>query len=406
MLTNHEIVRMRNKILSARAFLMREHPFFGILLMHLRFVALEDMEQISTNGFTVFVSSEWMKWYSMNELACLLCHQIIHILMGDICRPLSLMGDEYHYERDVDVNKMLAYLGVGNYYVYIRSVLCPKDEEQDEDDEEEQKPKTRTMVDTDLFWSDRTDYVENGVLILDASVDTEGRIGFVESQSSDEALMSYWQNTAMSCGLETGEKFEQELLYWKNKEKGKLNWKKLLREFTQEEMFDYSFCPPDKRLGESELFLPDFNDTDVAVRNLLFMVDTSGSVDEEMLNEVYSEIKSAIEQFSGKVEGMIGFFDSDVVEPVPFSSEEDLGDIEAYGGGGTDFAPIFEYVRKECKNEMPSGIIIFTDGYGHLPDEDFDDVPVLWMITVDDLFEPPFGRVAYTNDVEATFEKT
>ena len=398
MLTKYEIAEMKAKLLSARSFLMREHPFFGVLLMHLKFVAVEDMDQMSTNGYTVFVSPEWMRWYSMNELACLLCHQIMHILNGDVCRPLSLMGDEYHYERDLEVYKMLSYLGVGDYYVYIRSIPCPEDEKA-EDDDEDKKHKTKNMVDTDIFWSDRTDYVEGGVLILDTSVDTEDRVGVASGEaSSDAALMSYWQNVAMSCGLQAGDEFEQARLYWESKKKGKLDWKKLLREFTQEEIFDYSFCPPDKRLGESELFLPDFNDTDVAIRDLLFMVDTSGSVNEEMLNEVYSEVKGAIEQFSGRVEGKIGFFDTEVVEPVPFSSEEDFDDIEAYGGGGTDFAPIFEYVREEYKNEMPSGIIIYTDGYGSFPREDFDDVPVLWLISVDDPFEPPFGKVAYVND--------
>ncbi len=388
---------MRAKILSARSFLMREHPFFGVLLMHLKFVAVEEMDQISTNGFTIFVSPQWMKWYSMNELACLLCHQIMHILNGDICRPLSMMGDEYHFERDAEVDRALILFGVGNYYVYLRSVSCPHDN-LIYDDEGLEDERSMRMADTDLFWSDRTDYVENGVLILDSSVDTDGRLSFFESNLADATLMSYWQNAATAYGFLAGEEFEQMRLYWESTKKGGLNWKKLLREFTQEEVFDYSFCPPDKRLQESELFLPDFNDKEISVKNLLFMIDTSGSMDEEILNDVYAEIKSAIEQFSGRIEGLIGFFDSDIVEPVPFCCIEDFEDVEVYGGGGTDFASIFKYVSEDCRNNMPNGIIIFTDGYGDFPDEDFDDVPVLWLITVDDEFKAPFGKVAYVND--------
>jgi predicted metal-dependent peptidase len=67
----------------------------------------------------------------------------------------------------------------------------------------------------------------------------------------------------------------------------KHNWRSVLTNFIHEEVNDYSFSPPDKRF-EGDFFLPDFNDVDVTVKNILFIVDTSGSMSEKMITEMYS----------------------------------------------------------------------------------------------------------------------
>ena len=113
MISPKERLLFRNKVISARSLLMRNNPFFALLLMHMRYVAVPDMEQISTNGETIFFSPEMMKKYSQNEVCSLLCHQVLHILMGDIWRPLTSKGDEFHYERDLVVNAELKACGVG-----------------------------------------------------------------------------------------------------------------------------------------------------------------------------------------------------------------------------------------------------------------------------------------------------
>lgn len=375
MLTEQELLQMKRKILSARSYLMREHPLFGVLLMYMKFVAVEDMEQISTNGSSIFFSPKWMNWYSITELSCLLCHQVMHILMGDMGRPLALMGDAYHYLRDAKVNKALKNSGVVSSYVHLR-----------------QNSQKRMMADTDKFWSDRTDYAENGVLILDTAADIQKSLhanGFAAIAGFAESVDL--QNDFGASGKET----LAEKQCWKNEDDGALDWRKLLNDFVQEEIFDYSFCPPDRRLEETGFFLPAFNDKEFVTKNLLFMVDTSGSMlIKDVLKEVYTEIKNAIQQFNEKIEGMVGFFDSEVMEPQPFASIDDFDGIEVYGGGGTDFGIIFDYIRKNNADVLPSCLIIFTDGRAEYPEESETlDIPVLWVMTEPDA-NPPFGKVA------------
>jgi len=171
----------------------------------------------------------------------------------------------------------------------------------------------------------------------------------------------------------------------------KLDWRSVLTNFIHEEVNDYSFSPPDRRF-EGDFFLPDFNDVEVTVKNILFMVDTSGSMSERMITEMYSEIHGAIEQFNGKLSGWLGFFDAVVVPPKSFDSVENFKLIRPKGGGGTDFSVIFKYIKDKMQDNMPQAVVILTDGYAEFPDvKETMGIPVLWVINTD--VQPPFGQL-------------
>ena len=176
--------------------------------------------------------------------------------------------------------------------------------------------------------------------------------------------------------------------------KPQIDWRTILNDFIQEEINDYSFSPPDRRFGDSPFFLPDFNEKDEKVKNILFMIDTSGSMSDDMITAAYSEVKGAIDQFGGKLSGWLGFFDAAIVEPRPFESEDEFKVIRPAGGGGTDFQIIFEYVHEFMQDEPPVSIIILTDGYAPFPKEKLAfGIPVLWLLNNEEV-KPPWGQVA------------
>lgn len=445
MITQEDMLLFKKKIISSRALLMRNNPFFALLLMHMRYVAVPGMEQISTNGQTIFFSPELMRKYSQSELCSLLCHQVMHILVGDIWRPLSAKGDEFHYERDLVVNEKLKTCGVSANYVYVRSI--PDKEIYDEWGFVIDKQTHRRMVDTDEFWSYELYDVENGVVILEAAEDIWAQYSehTPTSSSSSESMSAPEKSGGKGGGVSGGNQSEQngkggdtsgnsqreqsgqkefgkskgeplDLRRWWEKlaqqygkvgnvpmcikrscmgnGPGRLDWRKLLADFIQEETFDYSFCPPDKRSDEIGFFLPDYNEKEFIVQDVLFMVDTSGSISEEDLNEAYTEIQHAIDLFNGKLTGWLGFFDADITEPLPFSSSNDVRKISPYGGGGTDFCPIFDYMARHRSGHLPACLIIYTDGFGTFPSRTATlGVPVLWLINNHEV-TPPFGKVA------------
>ncbi|MDY4975828.1 MAG: VWA-like domain-containing protein [Clostridia bacterium] len=182
---------------------------------------------------------------------------------------------------------------------------------------------------------------------------------------------------------------------WQRVDSVKLDWRKLLDHFIQEEVCDYSFTPPDRRLQDSELFLPDYNVLAERPKEVLFMVDTSSSVDDDMLSAVYGEICNALTQFNGGLVGVLGFFDTRGYAPIHFSDISNLLQIKPHGGGATSFHCIFDYIERNMSNPPPVNIVIFTDGQAEFPDESAaNNIPVLWLFS-DKNVAPPWGKYAY-----------
>jgi len=95
---------------------------------------------------------------------------------------------------------------------------------------------------------------------------------------------------------------------WSSMDVKVLDWRSLLNCFVQEEVNDYSFTPPDRRMLDGDFFLPDYNVCKETVKDVYFMVDTSGSISDEMLSLAYEEIHQALDQFNGALTGIVGSF--------------------------------------------------------------------------------------------------
>lgn len=175
-----------------------------------------------------------------------------------------------------------------------------------------------------------------------------------------------------------------------------IDWRSVLINFIQSDVYDYSFSPPDRRYSESDFFLPDFNEKADKVENVWIVVDSSGSVSDKQLALALNEIKGAIEQYNGRFSGWVSFFDYYVTKPEAFDSLEDIKRLNLLGGGGTSFENIFK-ARRDYFDEDLSCIIIITDGYAPWPKEsEADGIPVLWLFN-NLKVTPPWGMVARMN---------
>jgi len=132
---------------------------------------------------------------------------------------------------------------------------------------------------------------------------------------------------------------------------------------------------------------------------VFFFVDTSGSVTDIAISEAFEEIKDAIDQI-GNMSGQVMFFDAEVSDAFPFETVKDVGKMKPIGGGGTNFKKIFEYIAQYDEDELPSVVIIITDGCAEFPDESETlDIPVIWLI-IDSDIESPWGEClhVYTDE--------
>ncbi len=421
MMTEQRKRRLRTKIQESRGRLMESHPFFSLLLMYLGYVAVPGMKKMSTNGRCVFFSPDFLDRLHYAELDYILCHQVMHILHGHIWRPLDLAGDDYHFACDIAVNSHLEKSGIlkdgfshlgythrsipsrntnvsemtsGEIYKLLPYSLYSLDE----------RTRSRFLADSELWWDRKTDSGESGEVILDPP-EIAGSSREPAADDDEIDLRHIWQaraggaagaagamDSAGKKGRGIGDVPGFVKRMTEKMSEPTVDWKKVLHNFVQESVCDYSFSPPDRRFADTGFFLPDFNERDFVTKDILFMADTSGSVSDDELAAVYSEIRGAIEQFNGKLTGSLGFFDAEVIPPIPFSGVSDLLRIIPYGGGGTDFRVIFEYLRHRA-SQPPASVVIFTDGCGPYPDQtETMGIPVLWMIN-NSGFTPPWGKV-------------
>ena len=405
-MTRLRINRLRNKIRASRTRLMQSEPFIALVLMHLGFAAVRDVKTISTNGRYILFSADYLDKLYNTELDFLLCHQVLHIVFGDTKRHSGYAGDTYHHACDIFNNSILEKCGFDSgRYPHLGQIYkkIPKHLRNESFTTEDiynsliydlsvfdERTVSRFMIDTDKFWDKKIIYQYDYITILPPDDDETENARYSDDDigSAVFGIMGLLGSGASGLAAILKERMRLEF------ESSKSDWRTILNDFVQEEINDYSFAPPDRRFCNSPFFLPDFNEKDEIVKNVLFMIDTSGSMSDEMITDAYSEIKGAIDQYNGKLQGMLGFFDAAVVEPKPFASEEEFRVIHPVGGGGTSFGVIFEYVNKNMADEPPASIIILTDGYAPFPKEAATNgIPVLWMINNEDV-TPPWGKVA------------
>lgn len=251
-------------------------------------------------------------------------------------------------------------------------------EGKDDEPEKESGGNEPTRFDDHSFWEGDDDMGAQRDVWMNRMIEATDLIASIRSNSTSRGIIP--------AGIE---RIMNEL---KNPT---LDWRTILNDFVQEEICDYSFAPPDKRMEDLPFFLPDFNEKDETAKNLLFMIDTSGSMSNEAITQCYSEIYGAIQQFNGKLTGKLGFFDAVVVEPAAFEDEDEFKIIRPKGGGGTSFHIIFDYVREKMQDDPPVSIIILTDGYAPFPSqEEAMDIPVLWIINNNEAKAPSWGKIA------------
>lgn len=169
--------------------------------------------------------------------------------------------------------------------------------------------------------------------------------------------------------------------------KSRVPWNKILHNFMARVIAgleDYSWQKPNWRHPLSEkVIVPGMIKREK--RDVVIVIDTSGSVTTKELTDFASEIaklSTYVKEFT------VITCDAKVHEKVKVRNiREFLTKIKLKGGGGTDFRPIFS----EVKNCM--AMIFFTDGMGTYPEKK-PHYPVLWILTKEHS-KPPFGKIAY-----------
>ncbi len=386
------------RLLLSRMRVLCRHGFYGLLLMHMRFAIDEEMETASTDGTFIYFCPAFLDTLSDSELDCVMLHELMHVVLQHCFRGNVVEQERYNIAADIVVNSNILLENNGD----LRSItlrqygvlmhLAPNGQEGHRYTAEEvfaMLPPIHPNRPISLP-SNRCDEHSKWHAAMEEGTDSDMQQLLWKQRVADAARAMELRDHDGHGGLVPA--FAQRML--EALRRPQIDWRTILQNFVQEEITDYSFSPPDRRFGDSDFFLPDFNEPEETVRDILFMIDTSGSMTDAMVTAAYSEIKGAIDQFGGRLQGWLGFFDAAVIPPEPFADVETFRRIAPKGGGGTSFHVIFDHVAQHMRDALPASIIILTDGYAPYPEESATlGVPVLWLLNNDEV-EPPWGKVA------------
>lgn len=401
------------RLLLSRMRILYNHGFYGLLLMYMIYAVSEEIETACTDGVRITFGIDFLDSLSDSELDFVMMHEILHVVLQHCFRGDVEDPEAYNIAADIVVNSNImlengmkaSSITLSKYGTSMH--VAPNGKEGHEYTAEQ----VYAMLPKNLNKKGNNKSPGSAVGRAKKEIskeqhqpvrvwDDHSRWGKYEE---DDTLRDVWvkrfedaaeaikiRDPSNARGLLPA--FAERIL--KELKKTQTDWRTILNDFIQEEVVDYSFTPPDRRFDDSPFFLPDFNGKEDRVEDILFMIDTSGSMSDDMIAAAYSEVKGAIDQFNGKLKGWLGFFDAAIIKPQPFSDENEFKTIKPAGGGGTDFQIIFEYVFHHMSDKLPASIIILSDGDAPFPLEKLaGGIPVLWLLNNEEV-NPPWGKVA------------
>lgn len=401
-LSSNKIKEYTKRLMLSKMRILCNNGFYGLLLMHMKYGLDAECGTAYTDGKVIRFDPKFLDELNDDELDFIMMHEILHVALQHCFRGRELEKELYNIACDIVVNSnILLSNNMDTRTITLRSDgeamhLAPNGKEGYEYTAEEvynMLQKNLGMNNAKLQSNGKT---KNTTNIIDNHTKWQQ---IEKNEELEELWISRLDEVSKTIEIrdsiinrETMPAFAQRRL--KELKNAQTDWREILIDFLQEEVVDYSFMPPDRRFDDCPFFLPDFNDKDIKPENILFMIDTSASMKDDMVTAAYSEVKGAIEQFNGKLIGMLGFFDAVVIEPVPFENEEEFEMIKAIGGGGTNFQIIFNYVKEYMTDNLPVSIIILTDGYAPFPKEsEAMGILVIWLLN-NEKVNPSWGKVA------------
>lgn len=176
----------------------------------------------------------------------------------------------------------------------------------------------------------------------------------------------------------------------------KVDWKSELRNLVSDStQSDYDWNAPDRRFLHGSLVLPGL--VPDGLSHIVVMVDTSGSIRQDILDQFAAEITAMLdENVVDKI--TIVYVDTKVQGTQVFERGE-IVKLRPLGGGGTKFGSAIKHIDENYSDAKV--LIAFTDlivsDFGNEP-----SMPVIWAVHgTDAMFKTVKGRIPYGDVIHA-----
>ena len=369
------------KIVKAKARLILSNPFFAVLSLRMQFVA-SDVETCETDGKTIEYNPAYVDGMDIDRLTAVIAHEVLHTVMfhhtrrGD--RDLKIWNEAADYA----INPLLKAAGFD----------LPESALIDDDYAHMTAEQIFSLIPTKQ--PPPQQQPQNGPQPPPTTGGGMGGIKDPPPQANKEQLETEIKIAFTQAAMladKAGKMPADIQLFIDQELQPKVDWRQVLARFVTElTKNDYTWTIPSPRYMHLGLFLPSLRSPEMG--RLIIIVDTSGSIDEEMIN-----------QFGGEVQDITSMYNIDLtviyvdakVKGVQEIERGDRIELKPIGGGGTSFRPGFAYIEE---NDMrPKAVVYLTDGdCSAFPGQ--PDYPVLWaLFGYRKEFNPPFGEAVYVD---------
>ena len=385
---------IKQKLTKARTRLILSQPFFGSLALRMALIEQPDIDTMATDGKAVFYNPAFVDGLSMDELVGVFAHEVMHPACNHHTRRGERDPERWNAAADYAINPILIESG---FTLPADALIDPSHAGQSAE-----AIYNRLPPPSEGGGANAGNQSGNG----DGSslqAPDPGRCGGVidapgKSQTDNAQAEAEWRQAlaqaatlAKNAGKMPGdlERLVEETL------NPKADWRDLLRRFVEmSAKQEYRWTPPNRRFVHQGLYLPSCRSEQMPP--IVVAIDTSGSVSQNDVNQFAAELTDIFMSCAPE-EIHVVYCDSRIRNVESFTPQDLPLALRPRGGGGTDFAPPFEWV--EDANINPACIVYMTDLIGHsYPNE--PDCPTLWVTTssgdtLDLGYHPPFGEIVH-----------
>ena len=363
---------LESKLLKAKIELMTRSVFISTIALSLRHVITDATATADVNGTTIRYNPEFLKGQTVIQFAGLMAHECWHVAFQHLARRGDRDPIIWNCAGDYIINHMLTKAG---FEIPTAGLL----------DKKYGDGWSTDSVYDDLM-KEKKDF-DTGNLMLDLREDGEEDKPNISSAVTNIIVRARTQAQASGKNAigeipDEIERMIDELL------NPKLPWQVILNRFLDQRVREeYSWARKNRRYP-SDTYMPSLHS--YGLGHLTFAIDTSGSIDDEELQEMLSEIKGIQQVFNPEHMTIIDC-DSVIHKVHDVTQNTDIMSLDFHGGGGTSFQPVLDYV-----SEHPTqALVYFTDLHGEST-LDSVDYPVLWICNSD--HEPAtIGETVYVD---------
>ena len=381
----YDITALKRKVIAL-------YPFFGSIAADVEYQETEDIKSIKSDGRNIFYNPKYMSCLSAADQIFVLAHELCHIAFEHTARGKGKDPMIWETATDAIINQMLKRDGLDiiaggidypeaidydaeQYYEILlkekldMELLFGKLEGQENPagggGNGEQPPESDDSED-DSEDEDNNDESDQELLLEEKDSDNE------DSEDDEHALVEEKESKAGNA-VNRDTRIVEEI----GNCQPVIDWRLILLD-TINYGVDWSYT---NAVLENGIVRPVLEEMPVPETEIV--LDTSWSVDEELLRNFLRECKNILTFSKLKA----GCFDTVFYGFHDIRTVQDIENMPFQGGGGTDFNVAAEAFTLRVDNR-----IIFTDGQAPMPDK---FLKAIWVVYGDETIEPAGGTVIH-----------